>query len=160
MTLEELNRASDEDATQRLLACCGSERWASQMLRHRPFESVNVLHRCANEVWTSLSALDMLEAFSQHPQIGGAATSKWSTEEQQGMSHAQQETTDAILELNARYQRQFGYIFIVCATGKSAEEMHSVLEQRLCNEPEHELPVAAEEQAKIMHLRLDKLLTA
>jgi len=120
----------------------------------------------ADEVWNALGKEDFLEAFTHHPQIGASkehlrtkfqSTASWSSGEQAGVSQASEDVLDRLVDGNKAYLDRFGYIFIVCATGKSAEEMAELLEQRLPNEPDVELRVAAQEQAKITHIRLEKL---
>jgi 2-oxo-4-hydroxy-4-carboxy-5-ureidoimidazoline decarboxylase len=159
MTLDELNRAADAQAREALLACCGSGAWAERILVSRPLRDAAALHHVAEAVWFSLTRADWLDAFSKHPKIGDKAASKWPAEEQRGMSEAGRDTAHAMRELNERYERKFGWIFIVCATGKSAGELHNVLETRLSNDAVEELQIAVIEQSKIMHLRLNKLLT-
>jgi OHCU decarboxylase len=148
----------DDLGGEALLACCGSEVWAQRMMASRPFGDAETLHRTADEIWFSLRREDWLEAFSKHPRIGDKSSSKWPLQEQQGMSAASDETARRMRELNEQYERKFGWIFIVCATGKSADEMRQLLEQRLLNDPDTELRVAGDEQSKIIHLRLDRLL--
>jgi OHCU decarboxylase len=115
----------------------------------------------ANDIWSSLEAHDWLEAFRAHPKIGEQRNvSAWSAAEQAGMKSADTRARTTLEALNADYEARFGYIFIVCATGKSPEEMLSILEQRLTNDPANELPIAAEEQRKITALRLAKLVDA
>jgi OHCU decarboxylase len=136
------------------------------MANERPFDSVAELIACAENIWLSLAPHDWLEAFRSHPKIGekkaaeqtSAAAQKWSEQEQSGASNAGQETMQAFAELNREYEKKFGYIFIVCATGKSLEEMLSILRERLGNNPDEELRIAATEQAKITELRINKLL--
>ena len=84
---------------------------------------------------------------------------KWATHEQSGVGDAPNEVVERLAAGNRAYEARFGYIFIVCATGKSAGEMLAILEQRLTNDPDGELHIAAEEQRKITRLRLAKLLT-
>lgn len=141
-----------------LLACCGSKTWAKRMNECGPVADAASLHEISESIWWSLLADDWLEAFAAHPRIGESSSKKWSAQEQAGMTSASEETADAITRLNAAYCDRFGYIFIVCATGKSAGEMRHLLEQRMTNAPEQELRVAAAEQAKITRLRLDKVL--
>jgi 2-oxo-4-hydroxy-4-carboxy-5-ureidoimidazoline decarboxylase len=161
MTLQELNTLEGKEAQQALLACCGSTRWTQEMTTRRPFASIETIHAAAHDVWWSLSESDWLEAFARHPKIGETRpVSQWSSQEQKGMSAATSDTADAIAAMNHEYQERFGYIFIVCATGKSAAEMRDLLEQRLKNNPQEELRIAASEQMKITYLRLDKLLHA
>jgi OHCU decarboxylase len=133
----------------------------------RPFNSLEELVAKADSLWRSLSEDDWIEAFRAHPQIGEqkatAAQSEqarnWSAQEQSGTVSAAAKTKAALATGNQEYEKRFGFIFIVCATGKTSEEMLAILNRRLQNEPGTELPVAAEEQRKITRLRLEKLLT-
>jgi 2-oxo-4-hydroxy-4-carboxy-5-ureidoimidazoline decarboxylase len=144
-----------------LLECCGSARWVDGLLASRPFETEDELFLAAREIWWNVEESDWLEAFSKHPQIGARQTiSAWSSQEQAGMNHASASTTDAIEALNHEYLEKFGWIFIVCATGKSADEMRAAIEKRLGNGPYDEIRIAAGEQAKIMQIRLRRLLEA
>jgi OHCU decarboxylase len=164
--LESLNALSAEEAKAELLKCCGSTRWAQRLTARRPFDSVDELLEASDAIWWGLEASDWLEAFSHHPKIGERKAApeapplaqRWSEEEQAATRSARQATLDALLRANLEYEERFGYIFIVCATGKTTEEMLALLEERLGNEPERELRVAAEEQRRITHLRLRKLL--
>lgn len=132
----------------------------------RPFSSLDDLLAKADSVWRSLSEEDWLEAFRAHPKIGeqnaAAAQSEqarnWSSQEQSGIARTAIETRAALAAGNQEYEKRFGFIFIVCATGKTSEEMLAILHSRLHSDPETELPVAAEEQRKITRLRLGKLL--
>ena len=136
------------------------------MLTARPYASSSALLLAADQIWSGLERADFLEAFSHHPQIGAdlgelerkfAATAGWSSSEQAGAAGATRETLLALRDLNAAYLSRFGYIFIVCATGKSAEQMLELLRARIDNDPANELRIAAGEQAKITKLRLEKL---
>jgi len=159
MTISELNLMPWDAVRDLLQECCGSARWVDRLLACRPFESAGGLFENAERIWRNLVPQDWLEAFSRHPQIGARAVlSAWSSQEQAGMNDASVEAADAMRELNRRYLDTFGWIFIVCATGRTAEEMRAALEQRLSNTPSEEIRVAAGEQAKIMHIRLRKLL--
>lgn len=141
------------------------------MTARRPYAAANELYTVAEERWWRLSPSDWLEAFQRHPKIGerkaaadaaaerSTGEKKWSAQEQSGVAAAAQATRDALAAANAEYQRRFGFIFIVCATGKSAEEMLAILRRRLQNDAGTELREAAAEQAKITRLRLEKLLT-
>lgn len=167
MTLDELNNLTDEEAINRLLLCCGSHRWAREMVEQRPFQSKNQLMELAETIWDNLSKEDWLEAFSHHPKIGDldslrkkyATTRTWAESEQSGTKKASDETLHKLKHLNEEYEEKYGYIFIVCATGKSADEMLQILEGRIGNAPEKELDIAAGEQKKITKIRLEKLLT-
>ena len=136
------------------------------MTAARPFANVDELLTRADSIWWSLSPEDWLEAFRAHPKIGekkAAATQsekarKWSAQEQSGIRNAAADTMAALAAGNRDYEQRFGFIFIVCATGKSSEEMLAILQARLQNDAETEIAVAADEQRKIMRLRLEKLL--
>jgi 2-oxo-4-hydroxy-4-carboxy-5-ureidoimidazoline decarboxylase len=110
-------------------------------------------------IWRSLASVDRLEAFAAHPKIGERARGpSWSDREQSGMHAAADDVRSRLAAGNADYESRFGYIFIVCATGKTAGEMLAALEARLPNDPAVELEVASEEQRKITGLRLAKLM--
>jgi OHCU decarboxylase len=166
--LRRLNSLAASDATTELLKCCGSRGWARRLSAERPFENLDELIDSSDRVWWSLEPGDWLEAFRSHPKIGekkaasevAVEAQKWSEDEQSGVRNSVQETTKALAELNGEYEEKFGYIFIVCASGKSSEEMLDILRERLGNGPEKELQIAAAEQAKITRLRLAKLLAA
>ena len=136
------------------------------MTERRPYSSVEELTRTASDIWSSLSQEDWLEAFRSHPKIGekkatetvSAQAQQWSGQEQSGVRDANHATIDSLAKLNREYEEKFGFIFIVCATGKSAGEMLAILRGRLQNEAATELPIAAAEQAKITELRLKKLI--
>ena len=165
--LEWLNSLPSELAAQELLHCCGSKRWAQQIAEDRPYESLEALIERASDVWWSLEPHDWLEAFRSHPKIGEkkAATSvsaqsqQWSGQEQAGINNASQEAVDSLTTLNRAYERKFGFIFIICATGKTSAEMLLALRERLENDAAAELPIAAAEQSKITELRLKKLVS-
>lgn len=160
MTLEELNALDAEDAQRELMRCCGSKRWAEAMTARRPFRSVAALQQAAHDLWWSMDASDWLEAFSHHPRIGergGAAG--WASQEQAGTRDASDGTLDALVDGNRDYERKFGHVFLIFATGKTADEMLGELQRRLRNEPGPELRIAAGEQEKITHLRLEKLIS-
>lgn len=166
MSLKQINELPAGKASQEFLKCCGSKRWAETMAQHRPFNSVEELTRAASEIWWTLKHDDWLEAFRSHPKIGekkaaesvSSQSQQWSGQEQSGMHDAGKDTIDSLAQLNREYEEKFGFIFIVCASGKPAAEMLSLLRQRIENDPETELPVAAAEQAKITELRLKKLV--
>jgi OHCU decarboxylase len=165
--LERLNQASPEIAESQFRDCCGSRQWARAMTEARPFADVAALLEKAEQIWRNLNAQDWLEAFAAHPKIGArtaapkqqAQSAEWSRGEQSGTNAAADSVLDALAEANRLYERKFGYIFIVCATGKSAEEMLGICRRRLNNTADSELPVAAEEQRKITEIRLKKLLS-
>jgi OHCU decarboxylase len=165
MTLEELNSLTSGVADEEFLKCCGSIQWARRMSEARPFGDLDRLTKEAGRIWWSLSPQDWLEAFRAHPKIGErkAATNQseqaagWSAQEQSQAQQAADQTKAAISEGNRRYEDRFGFIFIICASGKSADEILDSLNRRLTNDPETEIRIAADEQRKITQLRLAKL---
>jgi OHCU decarboxylase len=166
LTIAQLNQLPPNEVEAELLKCCGSRAWASQVVAARPFARMNDLLAEADRSWWSLPANAWLEAFHSHPKIGETkaaalattAAQKWSREEQSGTRNAAEPTMAALAELNRVYEQRFGFIFIVCASGKTSDELLALLDQRLKNEPQQELRNAAAEQAKITQLRLRKLL--
>ena len=158
MDLDDLNALDDAAAARELLRCCGSTRWADRMAAARPFADEAAMINRADTIWSSLDPQDWLEAFAAHPKIGGAATTRWSAQEQSGMASAAAAVSDRLASGNREYEARFGYIFILCATGKSAAEMLEALERRLGNAPDRELRIAAEEQRAITRLRLARLI--
>jgi 2-oxo-4-hydroxy-4-carboxy-5-ureidoimidazoline decarboxylase len=157
---ELLNAMSEAEAAGALIRCCAARRWVDAMLALRPFGSTEQLYQSAERCWRSLERADYLEAFAHHPAIGediAKLRDRWSSQEQAGVAAASEATLRALRDGNVRYRDKFGYVFLVCATGKSADEMRALLEARLPHEPEHELQVAAAEHEKITRLRLAKL---
>ena len=149
-----------------LTKCCGSSNWVEQVANEAPFSDGSQLFDAAERAAAGLSKADWLEAFGHHPQIGqkkaaasqSAQASRWSEQEQASSVSAPSKVQLELADANAAYQARFGYIFIVCATGKSADEILSLLKQRMNNAPEAELKIAAGEQRKITRLRLEKIL--
>jgi 2-oxo-4-hydroxy-4-carboxy-5-ureidoimidazoline decarboxylase len=164
--LSRLNGLPEREAQSAFVRCCGAARWAKAMSAGRPYADAAALHAAAERELAALGRADWLEAFSHHPRIGGrdalraqfADTRAWAEGEQAGTREADEALLDALALANHDYEEQFGYIFIVCATGRSAPEMLKLLKERLRNPGPRELEVAAGEQAKITRLRLDKLL--
>lgn len=145
-----------------LAACCGASRWVERMLGRRPFGSKQSLLQAARDEWFALTPTDWREAFSHHPRIGDRealrarfpATAHLSEREQAGVNGAGHDVLDALAHANHAYEDRFGHVFIVCATGKTAEEMLALLRERLQNDPAGDIRVAAAEQAKITEIRL------
>lgn len=166
--MNRLNDMADNEAQSEFLKCCGSTRWAASMTSARPFASVDELLSQADEAWWSLSEADWLEAFRAHPKIGekkavsaqSEQAQKWSAQEQAGVSRASAAVVEELADRNREYEERFGFIFIVCATGKSSAEMLSIINARIGNERATELRNAAEEQRKITRLRLEKLVNS
>lgn len=136
---------------------CASTRWADAMTAARPFASWNTLVETATRLWLALDPADWLEAFSAHPRIGEKRAG-WSSQEQSGTRTASEETMSALADQNREYEERFGFVYLVCATGRSAEEMLANLRGRIGNDRETELRIAAEEHAKITAIRLEKLV--
>lgn len=155
--LDWMNALSFPEAETALLTCCGSRAWARRMAAGRPFRDRADLVKMSDGIWWSLGSEDWLGAFRAHPRIGERG-GRWATQEQAGTRGARPEVLSELAEANQRYESRFGHIFIVCATGKSALEMLTLLQERFGNDPDAELRVAAEEQRKITNLRLEKLL--
>lgn len=162
MTLDELHRLGREEAAATLAACCGSRRWAAALATRRPFTSLAELQETAEEVWWGLEADDWLQAFAAHPRIGErpAGTerpSRWSAQEQAGVAR-DDALQEALVRGNQQYEERFGHRYIVCATGKTGEELLAILRRRLANDAKTELREAAAQQVAITKLRLEKLL--
>jgi 2-oxo-4-hydroxy-4-carboxy-5-ureidoimidazoline decarboxylase len=171
VTLHELNTLPRQQLILELTKCCGSPAWVNKMLPFFPADDLVELLEDAEEQWFKCSEEDWKHAFAQHPKIGDIDSLKnkfastadpvaigWASGEQSGVNTASQKTLGALAEANKKYEDKFGYIFIVCATGKSAEEMLEILQSRLPNDPKEEIEIAADEQNKITKLRLEKLL--
>jgi 2-oxo-4-hydroxy-4-carboxy-5-ureidoimidazoline decarboxylase len=164
--LAALNAADADVAREQLTRCCAATAWVDWMLYFRPYDNVGALRAAAIAAFSELKRHDWLEAFDHHPKIGDidalrakfASTSAWAGAEQAGTGEASEETLQALAEGNAAYEAKFGFIFIICATGKSAAEMLGALRARLPNDAETELRNAAEQQKLITELRLEKLL--
>ena len=164
--LDELNKLSAESAGSVFRDCCGSTEWARQMASERPFLTVEDLYNAAEKKWMSLSPADWLEAFAAHPKIGSSkpaasqntGSAEWSRDEQSGVNTAADDVLSELENVNRLYLERFGFIFIVSATGKTADEMLAICKARLNNSIETELDLAAIEQSKITAIRLNKLL--
>ena len=164
--LNKINALDSEGATAVLLTCCGSRNWAELVASARPFSCAEALHNAADVSFRDLSDGDWMEAFGAHPRIGDveglrkkyAQNAGWSGEEQCGVDGAQELVIQELAALNQSYETRRGFIFIVCATGKSAAEMLEILRGRVENSTDEEIINAGIEQAKITHLRLEKLL--
>ncbi len=163
------NAANETEALEAMLVCCGARRWAAAMVALRPVSNVEELSAAADQAWETMEEADWREAFACHPRIGeqrtrgkaadgGTRAAHWSRQEQLAVKSAIVEVLDELAECNALYERRFGFTYIVCATGRSAEEMLAILKRRLANSREAELREAAEQQRQIMQIRLGKWL--
>jgi 2-oxo-4-hydroxy-4-carboxy-5-ureidoimidazoline decarboxylase len=174
--LEHINQLRPDAARAAFERCCGARAWAERMAAGRPYRNRAGIFAAAERAADKLKPADWLEAFAHHPRIGEraalqagapapgagsgpASSAAWAGEEQRGAAQAPQATLDALAAGQRAYEEQFGYIFIVCATGKSADEMLALLHARLANDPDTELVNAAREQRAITRLRLEKLLS-
>lgn len=161
MTLKDFNKLDRDTASAELFSCCGSCNWVSLLMQKFPFRSQETLIEKARTVWyDACNKNDWLESFSHHPKIGDrkSLTQKFAGKEQAGVASATEEIIDALAKANSEYEKKFGFIFIVCATGKSPEEMLRLLNDRLKNSIDEELTIAMGEQHKITLIRFKKLL--
>ncbi|MCX6292500.1 MAG: 2-oxo-4-hydroxy-4-carboxy-5-ureidoimidazoline decarboxylase [Bacteroidetes bacterium] len=167
MTIAELNILDDFTLKAELQKCCGSSSWVNKMISSKPFLRQEDLFTKSDAAWEDVTEKDLLEAFSHHPKIGDianlekkfASTKELAGNEQASIHVASRETIEHLAEGNREYENKFGFIFIICATSKSADEMLSMLTQRLSNDRITELKIASEEQHKITKLRLQKLIS-
>jgi len=160
---QRIDEAAAAEAADELRICCASEAWIAGMLSRRPFGSLEAARAAARAEWFALAPESWKDAFAHHPRIGdvdalrtrfsGAAPSS-SAREQAGLESADSETLRALASANREYEARFGYIFIVCASGRSADQMAALLRARMSNSPETEILIAAEEHARICDLRL------
>ena len=164
-TLQCWNSASAEEAMDAMIACCGARRWAAELVALRPIADVAELSEAADRVWSEMGEADWMEAFACHPRIGQRKTARamaksaaWSRQEQSSASDAAKRVLDELDAGNALYEERFGFTYIVCASGKSAEEMLAILQRRLGKDRAKELHEAAEQQRQITQIRLGKWL--
>lgn len=166
MSIDAFNALADTAAAEALGRCCVSRRWIEGVLAGRPYADDVALREAARRSWLQLGEEDCLEAFEGHPKIGDihslrakyAASGDLAAQEQAGVAQADDALIERLAAGNAEYERRFGFIFIVCATGRSAAEMCTLLERRLHNDRDKELRIAADEQLKILMIRLEQLL--
>ena len=165
MTIAEFDHLREETKKVLLLQCCGSSAWVDKMLTVFPVEDLVELLEAAEEKWDECNEEDWKEAFDHHPKIGDinslkekfADTAHLASAEQSGVNDASDNVIQELAKANEEYEKKFGNIFIVCATGKSAEQMLGILKERLNNSKEDEIKIAAAEQLSITKLRLGKL---
>jgi len=164
-TLAAWNKADEASAFDAMIACCGAQRWAEAMVALRPIETVAELSDAADRVWATMQEADRMEAFACHPRIGertaahaSTQAAVWSQQEQSSAARAAESVLFQLADGNARYEERFGFPYIVCATGKGAEEMLMILNRRLAGDRATELREAAEQQRQITQIRLGKWL--
>ncbi len=165
--LDRWNKAEPAEAYEAMLACCGAKRWAVAMVAARPLRDIAILSIKADQIWETMEESDWLEAFACHPRIGerksahaDAKFASWSQQEQSLVEQAQQRILADLAAENTRYEELFGFTYIVCATGKSADQMLEILKRRLRNDRTAELREAAEQQRQILQIRLGKWLAS
>lgn len=162
---QHVNALPDAEARAALHRCCASRRWVDAMIAARPYPDDAALLAMADRAWWELAPGDWREAFAAHPRIGDReaagprhdATRDWSQREQAGTAAADRATLAALARGNREYERRFGHVFLISATGRAADELLAALQRRLGNDPAAELREAAGEQAQITRLRLERL---
>ena len=164
-TLQAWNAADQAEALDAMIACCAARQWASAMVALRPIAGVLELSEAADRIWSTMEEADWMEAFAAHPRIGDrkpahatAKSAAWSTQEQSSTNAAAERVLEKLAQGNALYEERFGFTYIVCATGKSADEMLAILNRRLSSDRATELREAAEQQRQITQIRLGKWL--
>ena len=164
-TLRAWNVADPATALDAMIACCAARRWAAAMVALRPITGVLDLSEAADRIWATMEESDWMEAFAAHPRIGDrkpahatAKSAAWSTQEQSSTNEAAEKVLEELEKGNALYEERFGFTYIVCATGKSADEMLAILQRRLNSDRATELREAAEQQRQITQIRLGKWL--
>jgi OHCU decarboxylase len=160
LTIDRFNELPEDKAVSELLAVCHSRRWAEAVAAGRPYADVAALQQAADEVWTGLGPDDWLEALEAHPRIGesGGSSADWSRQEQAGVGGVGDDVRERIARGNAEYEARFGHVFLISAAGRSADEILAALTERLGNDPDTELAVAAGEHRRITRLRIERLL--
>lgn len=164
--MSNFNTLPEKEAINLLMQCNTSEKWCKKLANQRPYADFEELLQKADAIWSQSGESDLLEAFEGHPEIGDISTLREKYKntaasagrEQSAVNTASEAVLQALSRDNKAYKDKFGFIFIVCATGKSAEEMLHLLQERLANSRQQELQNAADEQAKITRIRLEKLV--
>jgi allantoicase len=160
-----LNTLDEPEARHHLAAFCGSPVWIARMTKRRPFASVKDVYAAADAASDALSRDEWLEALRHHPRIGerkadrvqSEIAQQWSSEEQSSVDGARAADLAALADVNREYEARFGHVFLISAAGRSVPEMLSAARERLANDPQKELDVAAAEHRKIIRHRLEKL---
>jgi 2-oxo-4-hydroxy-4-carboxy-5-ureidoimidazoline decarboxylase len=163
--LEAFNARPEPAADEALAACCASRRWVTRLVSGRPYASVAELYDAAADELARLDWSDVLEALDAHPRIGqrvtgGSREAAWSRGEQAGTAQVGETVLSELAEANAKYEAKFGFVFLIRASGRTAEEMLAACRTRLDHDEPTEQPVVRGELAQIVRLRLDKMLEA
>lgn len=160
MDFKSLNTLDKSELEKALFACCGSNKWVNQLIAANSFSSELRLVENAIDIWYNhCEKSDYLESFTHHPEIGDVKSlkEKFAGKEQASIAEASDATIQELANMNAAYKSNFGFIFIVCATGKSAAEMLQLMKNRIGNSIEEEIAIAMGEQMKITIIRFKKL---
>jgi 2-oxo-4-hydroxy-4-carboxy-5-ureidoimidazoline decarboxylase len=157
------NELPAAEAERELRACCASPSWARQLTAGRPYPDLAALLASADAALASLSWPDLLEALAAHPRIGQRRSGEsreagWSRREQAGVSGADPATRAALAAANQEYERRFGHIFLIFASGRTDAELLAAARERLGNPPAVEREVVRTELGRIARLRLERLL--
>jgi 2-oxo-4-hydroxy-4-carboxy-5-ureidoimidazoline decarboxylase len=165
--LQAWNASDTDSAINTLLSCCAAYRWAEGITAQRPYTDERALFITADRIWATMQESDWIQAFRAHPRIGerepvhaSAQSATWSQQEQSSTNSTQSLTLAELANGNVQYEALFGFTYIVCATGKSAEEMLEILRRRMASNRQSELREAAEQQRQITQIRLRKWLQA
>lgn len=161
--LDQLNKASREQAAQQLHACNAATRWVDEMLAGRPYPTAEALLAAGDKAARDLSWSDVTEALQAHPRIGERAAGNsvdaaWSRTEQAAVGQADAETQQALRDGNIAYEQRFGHVFLVRAAGRDPQDMLAELRRRLGNDETSERAEVTEQLAQITRLRLERLL--
>jgi 2-oxo-4-hydroxy-4-carboxy-5-ureidoimidazoline decarboxylase len=155
VNVDSLNSLSEDDARRALLACCAAPRWVEEVAAGRPYRSIEALHAAAE---AALTDADVADGLAGHPRIGERTADQRSRREQRGVAGASTEVLAALAEGNREYERRFGHVYLVCATGRDADQLLGLLRDRLGNDPDTERAVVRGELVAINRIRLDRML--
>ncbi|MFE0256314.1 2-oxo-4-hydroxy-4-carboxy-5-ureidoimidazoline decarboxylase [Streptomyces sp. NPDC059010] len=157
--LARFNALEEHAAHAALHEACAATAWVQRLLAARPYATVGDLYATSDAAMAELTAEDLAEAMAGHPPIGrpkpGDPTS---AREQRGMAGASEELKAEMLELNLAYQDKFGHVFLICATGRTGEQMRDAVKERIGNSPEQEREIVRTELGKINRIRLARIV--
>jgi 2-oxo-4-hydroxy-4-carboxy-5-ureidoimidazoline decarboxylase len=157
--LARFNALEEHAAYVALHEACACTAWAKRLLAARPYAAIEDLYVASDAAMAELTAQDLKEAMAGHPPIGrpkpGDPTS---AREQRGMAGASDELKTEMLELNLAYQDKFGHVFLICATGRTGEQMRDAVKERIGNSPAQEREIVRTELGKINRIRLARLV--
>ncbi|MFH8798734.1 2-oxo-4-hydroxy-4-carboxy-5-ureidoimidazoline decarboxylase [Streptomyces sp. NPDC017936] len=157
--LTRLNALEESAARAVLHEACACTAWVDRLLAARPYATVDALHAASDAAVSGLTEADLREAMAGHPPIGRPRPGDpASAREQRGMAGASGELRTDMLELNLAYQEKFGHVFLICATGRTGEQMRDAVRERIGNAPEREREIVRTELGKINRIRLARLV--